>query len=66
MLKQKLKIDTRRNKIIEILNRDGQVKVSKLSEELKTTPVTIRSDLDALERDGYLERIQGGRRADRG
>ena len=60
MLKQKLKIDTRRNKIIEILNRDGQVKVSKLSEELKTTPVTIRSDLDALERDGYLERIQGG------
>ena len=60
MLKQKLKIDTRRNKIIEILNRDGQVKVSKLSEELKTTPVTILSDLDALERDGYLERIQGG------
>ena len=27
---------------------------------MKTTPVTIRSDLDALERDGYLERIQGG------
>lgn len=53
---QKLKIDTRRNRIIEILNRDGQVKVSKLSEELNATPVTIRSDLDALERDGYLER----------
>ncbi len=60
MMKQKLKIDTRRNKIIEILNRDGQVKVSKLSDELKATAVTIRSDLDALERDGYLERIQGG------
>ena len=57
---QKLKIDTRRSRIIEILNRDGQVKVSKLSEELNATPVTIRSDLDALERDGYLERIQGG------
>lgn len=60
MLGEKLKIDTRRNKIIEILNRDGSVRVSKLSEELKATPVTIRSDLDALERDGYLERIQGG------
>ncbi len=57
---QKLKIDTRRSRIIEILNRDGQVKVSRLSEELNATPVTIRSDLDALERDGYLERIQGG------
>ncbi|MFR1518986.1 MAG: DeoR/GlpR family DNA-binding transcription regulator [Clostridia bacterium] len=60
MIKQKLKIDTRRNKIIEILNRDGIVKVSRLSEELKATPVTIRSDLDALEADGYLERVQGG------
>lgn len=60
MREQKLKIDTRRNKIIEILNRDGRVKVSKLSQELKATPVTIRSDLDALERDGYLERVQGG------
>lgn len=56
----KLKIDSRRNKIIEILNRDGRVRVSELSEQLHATVVTIRSDLDALERDGYLERVQGG------
>lgn len=55
-----LKIDARRKKILEILNRDGQVRVTQLSEELGATTVTIRSDLDSLERDGYLERIQGG------
>ena len=55
-----LKIDVRRKKILELLRRDGQVRVSQLSEQLGTTPATIRSDLDALERDGYLERTQGG------
>lgn len=57
---EKLKIDARRRKILEILNRDGQVRVTDLSQELAATPVTIRSDLSALERDGYLERIPGG------
>jgi len=55
-----LKIDARRKKILELLRRDGQVRVSQLSEQLGATVVTIRSDLDALERDGYLERTQGG------
>ena len=55
-----LKIDVRRKKILEILDRDGQVRVTQLSETLGTTVVTIRSDLAALERDGYLERISGG------
>ncbi|HBR04095.1 MAG TPA: hypothetical protein DD738_15970 [Ruminiclostridium sp.] len=60
MASGELKIDARRNKIIEILRRDGQVRVAQLSKELGTTMVTIRSDLDALEKDGYLERVQGG------
>lgn len=55
-----LKIDARRKKILEQLRRDGQVRVSQLSEQLGATVVTIRSDLDALEQDGYLERTQGG------
>ncbi len=55
-----LKIDTRRKKILEVLRRDGQVRVTQLSEALGATVVTIRSDLDALEQDGYLERTQGG------
>ena len=55
-----LKIDTRRKKILEILRRDGQVRVAQLSDALGATVVTIRSDLDALEQDGYLDRTQGG------
>ena len=55
-----LKIDERRKKILEILRRDGQVRVSELSRLLDTTVVTIRSDLDILEQDGFLERTQGG------
>ncbi len=55
-----LKIDARRKEILAALRRDGQVRVSRLSEQLGTTPVTIRSDLDALERDGFLVRTQGG------
>lgn len=55
-----LKIDARRKKIMEMLARDGQVRVSQLSEILGATIVTIRTDLAALERDGYCERIPGG------
>jgi ATP-dependent DNA helicase RecQ len=49
-----LKIDIRRSKILERLKREGTVSVSQLASELGTTPVTIRSDLDALEAEGYL------------
>lgn len=56
----KLKIDIRRQSILEALNRNGQVFVSELSQQLGATQVTIRNDLDALAREGHLERIQGG------
>ena len=55
-----LKIDARRNKILEILHRDGQVRVAQLASMLGATTVTIRNDLDALALEGYLERVQGG------
>lgn len=60
MAESKLKIDVRRNKILEQLRADGKVSVSRLAAELGATPVTIRNDLTALERDGYLVRMQGG------
>lgn len=56
----RLKIDIRRNRILEILKEKGRVLVTELSQELGVTPVTIRTDLDALEADGRLERVQGG------
>lgn len=55
-----LKIDARRTKILEILDQEGRVTVAQLSQMLGATPVTIRSDLDALESSGYLDRIPGG------
>ena len=60
MAANSLKIDARRRQILELLERDGRVSVAQLSQLFGTTPVTIRSDLDALEENGYLERIQGG------
>lgn len=36
------------------------MRVSDLSRELGASVVTIRTDLDSLEQDGYLERVQGG------
>lgn len=60
MADSKLKIDIRRDRILELLRQQGKVQVSDLSRLLGATPVTIRNDLDALERDGYLLRVQGG------
>lgn len=55
-----LKIDARRKKILELLSQNGKVIISQLSSDLNATTVTIRNDLDAMERDGLLERIPGG------
>ena len=46
--------------IIETLNRDSAVKVSKLIKELNVSIETIRRDLEHLEKEGVLERVYGG------
>lgn len=60
MAGSKLKIEMRRNKILELLRTEGKVSVIRLSQLLGTTAVTIRNDLTTLEREGYLIRTQGG------
>ncbi|MBE6958756.1 MAG: DeoR/GlpR transcriptional regulator [Ruminococcaceae bacterium] len=60
MASGKLKIDIRRQAIMEQLNRDGMVQVAQLSQRLGTTQATIRTDLDALASEGQLDRIPGG------
>ncbi len=60
MAESKLKIDIRRDKILDELKSAGKVFVSELSEKLGVTPVTVRNDLQALEKDGYLVRMNGG------
>jgi len=54
------KVESRRDKIIELLDRDGQVRIAQLAELLDTTTVTIRSDLAAMEQEGLVERVPGG------
>ena len=50
----------RQKRILEILNADGSVLVSKLSEELDVTEETIRRDLEKLEKQEMLIRTHGG------
>jgi DeoR family glycerol-3-phosphate regulon repressor len=50
----------RRNSIVEIVNRTGQVRVKDLSEQYLVTEDCIRKDLAILEREGLLSRLYGG------
>lgn len=56
----KLKIEVRRKRILEFLRREGKISVTEVAAALKVTPVTIRTDLDVLEKEGCLVRVQGG------
>lgn len=50
----------RREKILEMLKEDGSAKVINLARIFKVTEVTIRQDLEKLEKDGLLFREHGG------
>ncbi len=50
----------RRDEILEMIREDGHAKVVQLSKIFKVTEVTIRQDLEKLEKDGYIKREHGG------
>ncbi|MFU2314467.1 DeoR/GlpR family DNA-binding transcription regulator [Rahnella sp. PCH160] len=50
----------RRNKIIDLVNKNGSVMVADLSSAFDVSEVTIRSDLGLLEQKGDLKRFHGG------
>ncbi|WP_187262060.1 DeoR/GlpR family DNA-binding transcription regulator [Pontibacter beigongshangensis] len=50
----------RREKILELLQEDGSAKVIDLAKLFKVTEVTIRQDLEKLDKDGLLVREHGG------
>jgi DeoR/GlpR family transcriptional regulator of sugar metabolism len=50
----------RREKILELLKEDGSAKVISLAKLFKVTEVTIRQDLDKLEKEGLLVKEHGG------
>jgi len=52
--------DLRLRSIRDIIKEEGQAEVNALSERLGVSCVTIRSDLDVLEKEGFLFRTHGG------
>ena len=50
----------RRKQILEHLQAKGGVRLTELSEALSVSEMTIRRDLDALQKDGLIERVHGG------
>ncbi len=50
----------RRDKILELLKEDGSAKVINLAKIFKVTEVTIRQDLEKLEKDGLVTKEHGG------
>ncbi|EHQ27445.1 DeoR family transcriptional regulator [Mucilaginibacter gracilis] len=50
----------RREKILELLQEDGTAKVINLAKIFKVTEVTIRQDLEKLEKEGLLVKEHGG------
>lgn len=52
--------ENRREEIVELVQLNGRVKVSELSERYNISEVSIRKDLEALEAEGHLSRIHGG------
>jgi DeoR family transcriptional regulator of aga operon len=55
-----LLIGERRQQVLALIQRDGRVLVSELSEAFGISPITIRKDLDYLESKGLVERTHGG------
>ncbi|MBI9105162.1 MAG: DeoR/GlpR transcriptional regulator [Spirochaetales bacterium] len=61
-MKQKFKStqEKRQDRIIELTQRDGHVRVSELGETLGVSEITIRRDLIILEKKNMIERTFGG------
>lgn len=53
-------LNQRRMSILNLIREDGHAKVQKLSEIFDVSEVTIRQDLEELEKAGYVQREYGG------
>ncbi|OCX52417.1 DeoR family transcriptional regulator [Mucilaginibacter sp. PPCGB 2223] len=55
-----MSFQSRKQKIIEKLDRVGEIDVKKMALELKTSEITLRRDLNQMAADGLLYRTHGG------
>ncbi|MDR2722738.1 MAG: substrate-binding domain-containing protein [Cellulomonadaceae bacterium] len=52
--------DERRSHLLSLLQRDGAIRITTVSDELAVTPMTVRRDIERLERQGLAQRVYGG------
>jgi DeoR/GlpR family transcriptional regulator of sugar metabolism len=55
-----LAVRDRRLEIAELLEEKGRVEVTELGALLGVSEMTIRRDMEVLEREGILKRVRGG------
>ena len=55
-----MELNSRQKKILEKINNTGSVRVAELSETLYFSEMTIRRDLQMMEKEGLLKRVHGG------
>jgi DeoR/GlpR family transcriptional regulator of sugar metabolism len=55
-----VKLQSRQEMVLELVQLRGEVSVAELSERAGVTPMTIRRDLETLERGGAVQRVHGG------
>ena len=51
---------TRRDQLLDVLRREGTVRVSDIASVLGVTPVTVRRDITQLANEGLVRRVHGG------
>jgi DeoR family transcriptional regulator of aga operon len=57
---RRLLVEERRRLIVEFVDKHGRATVDELAHEFGTSAVTIRADLEALDRNGAIARSHGG------
>ena len=55
-----MQLNIRQQEILDILYEEGKITVGKLAKRLYVTEMTIRRDLTAMEKGGFLKRYHGG------
>jgi len=57
---QRLPAAIRRSRLLDVVKRDGFVSVSRIAESLGVSEMTVRRDLEVLQKSGHVDRTFGG------
>lgn len=60
MKREKAYVDSRRQRVFDLLNKNPEIKADELAELLQVSVVTIRRDMRVLEEEKKIRRFYGG------